>query len=249
MVFIYVLALQKNKFYVGKTRFPESRIESHFNALSGGSAWTRKYKPLKVEKIYPNCDDYDEDKYTRMYMDKYGMENVRGGAFVTVTLQKEVIKVLNQMSQSTNNKCFCCGEYGHFIRDCTNRKKHPFILSKPTPPRCLRRRSLVIESDEEEDKDEDDSSYRPKKQKVLSVNRLNRRITFSEESDEILEEKDSSTPSSPDCSLESMMMTEKEQEKEQEKEKEKKIETKPVFNHSERTILTRAYCKLNNIKV
>ena len=241
MVFIYVLALQKNKFYVGKTRFPESRIESHFNALSGGSAWTRKYKPLKVEKIYPNCDDYDEDKYTRMYMDKYGMENVRGGAFVTVTLQKEVIKVLNQMSQSTNNKCFCCGEYGHFIRDCTYRKKTPFTLSKPTPPRRLRRRSLVIESDEEEDEYENDfSPYRPKKQKVLSVNRLNRRITFSEESDEILEEKDSLTPSSPDCSLESIMT---------EKEQEKKIETKPVFNHSERTILTRAYCKLHNIKV
>ena len=68
MVYIYVLKLEKGKYYVGKTNNPYFRLESHFN--SNGSAWTQKYKPIKILKIIDNCDDYDEDKYTRKYMDK-----------------------------------------------------------------------------------------------------------------------------------------------------------------------------------
>ena len=67
MVFIYTLKLEQGKYYVGKTNNPEFRIENHFN--SNGSEWTKKYKPLKILEIIPNCDDYDEDKFTRQYME------------------------------------------------------------------------------------------------------------------------------------------------------------------------------------
>jgi len=80
MVYIYVLKLQENKYYVGKTNNPSVRIENHLNG--NGSSWTKIYKPLKVVDMIPNCDDYDEDKYTQIYMDKYGIDNVRGGSFV-----------------------------------------------------------------------------------------------------------------------------------------------------------------------
>ena len=65
MVFIYILELENNKYYIGKTTHPEFRIEHHFN--SNGSAWTTKYKPIRLYALIPDCDDYDEDKHTKIY--------------------------------------------------------------------------------------------------------------------------------------------------------------------------------------
>jgi hypothetical protein len=116
MVFIYVIQLEEGKYYIGKTNNPQFRLESHFN--SNGSEWTKIYKPIRVVELKPNCDDYDEDKITRQYMDKYGINNVRGGSFVSVNLNKSTIDVLTQMSSGTNNNCFVCKKAGHFAKDC-----------------------------------------------------------------------------------------------------------------------------------
>ena len=66
MVYIYILQLEEGKYYVGKTNNPQFRLEEHFN--SNGSAWTKLYKPITLLELKPNCDDYDEDKITRQYM-------------------------------------------------------------------------------------------------------------------------------------------------------------------------------------
>ncbi len=116
MVYIYVLQLEKGKYYIGKTNNPQFRLENHFN--SNGSEWTKLYKPLRAIELNQNCDDYDEDKITMKYMDKYGIDNVRGGSFVSVKLQKSEIDILKKMSNGTNNNCFICGTKGHFAKNC-----------------------------------------------------------------------------------------------------------------------------------
>jgi len=90
MVFIYILLLELNKYYIGKTNNPDIRLDSHFN--SNGSEWTKIYKPIKVYEIIPNCDSYDEDKYTLKYLEKEGIDNVRGGSFSQIKLSDEQIK-------------------------------------------------------------------------------------------------------------------------------------------------------------
>lgn len=117
MVYIYVLKLEGGKYYVGKSNNPRFRLENHFTSING-SAWTNLYKPIKLLKIIPNCDDYDEDKYTRIYMDKYGIDNVRGGSYVTINLDKNTFTHLQKMNNTANNKCFGCGATDHYINDC-----------------------------------------------------------------------------------------------------------------------------------
>jgi cellular nucleic acid-binding protein len=118
MVFIYILKLEQNKYYVGKTTNPEIRIEEHFNG--SGSEWTKLYKPVNVVQIIENCDDEDEDKYTIKYMRKFGINQVRGGIFSKKILSHDEILIIQKMIDGNTNQCYICGEQGHFAKNCPN---------------------------------------------------------------------------------------------------------------------------------
>jgi cellular nucleic acid-binding protein len=120
MVYIYALKLKHNKYYIGKTSNPDFRIESHFN--SKGSEWTKIHNPVKLLELIDG-DDYDEYKYTKIYMDKYGIDNVRGGSYTSIILDNETKNQLVKNSNSTNNRCFKCGKCGHFANNCKDKGK------------------------------------------------------------------------------------------------------------------------------
>ena len=118
MVFIYVLKLSNNKFYVGKTSNPNIRIQNHFSQNIKSSAWTKLHKPIKIMELIANCDEYDEDKYTLKYMNMYGIASVRGGCFSHPVLTSNQIYFIQQILRSINNECLYCGKQGHFVKEC-----------------------------------------------------------------------------------------------------------------------------------
>lgn len=116
MTNIYILRLQGGRFYVGKSDDVTSRYQKHMNGC--GSAWTRKYKPLSIEKTIENASPFDEDKITKEYMAKYGIENVRGGSYVEIELSEFHKEALKMEIWAAKDLCTQCGRAGHYVKDC-----------------------------------------------------------------------------------------------------------------------------------
>jgi len=113
---IYVLRLEAGKYYIGKSDCVIKRYEQHMQG--NGSAWTRKYKPVSLEKTIKNVSPFEEDKVTKEYMSKYGIENVRGGSYVEVELTEFHKDALNMEIWAAKDLCTQCGRRGHFVKDC-----------------------------------------------------------------------------------------------------------------------------------
>jgi cellular nucleic acid-binding protein len=137
---IYVLLLEKGKYYIGKSNDVFKRCVEHFEG--SGSCWTKKYKPLKLEKTIENVSPFEEDKITKEYMLKYGIENVRGGTYTQIELTESQIKSINDELRGAMDECLKCGKKGHFATECVYYKQN--------------KNSRVVPADDD-DEDEDDS--------------------------------------------------------------------------------------------
>ena len=113
---IYVLRLEGGRYYVGKTDNLMNRYQQHLNG--NGSAWTKKYKPVSLEKVIENVSSFEEDKITKEYMSKYGIDKVRGGSYVETYLDDVQKCTLNREIWAAKDLCTQCGRSGHFVKDC-----------------------------------------------------------------------------------------------------------------------------------
>lgn len=89
---IYILRLENDKYYIGKTNNLSNRLRDHEQGI--GCAWTSKYKFVKLIETIDTDDVFEEDKCTKIYMSQYGIDNVRGGTYSQVELSDQTKKYL-----------------------------------------------------------------------------------------------------------------------------------------------------------
>jgi predicted GIY-YIG superfamily endonuclease len=115
---LYVLQCESGKYYVGKTADVMRRFDEHKSGK--GSAWTRKYKPVRLMECRPVSSDHDENNVTKDLMKKYGIENVRGGNYTQIILPEEYANVLKLEFRGNADTCYKCNLTGHFSNRCPN---------------------------------------------------------------------------------------------------------------------------------
>jgi predicted GIY-YIG superfamily endonuclease len=122
---LYVLQLTGGKYYVGKSVDVIKRFEQHKSG--SGSAWTKLYPPIKLLETRPVTSPHDETNVTKDLIKKYGIDNVRGGAYAAVDLPEEQEDMIRHELRSASDACYKCGKPGHFANRCT--KKSSFTAT------------------------------------------------------------------------------------------------------------------------
>lgn len=139
---IYILLLEKEKYYVGYTeRENGERFMEHFS--NEGAAWTKKYKPIQVLEYREGTKD-DEDKVTLELMNELGWFNVRGGRwckvnmtrppeelveYVPMNVKKAIKSAVSKINESSSmpqyiefDACYRCGRSNHYANNCYSHK-------------------------------------------------------------------------------------------------------------------------------
>ena len=112
---LYVLKLQQNRYYIGRTKKHNltKLFQRHFDDEE--LSWTKTYKPMYIEYVMPRVDLYpngaynEEEKCTRKYMTKYGIDNVRSKKYVADELTKERKDEIQKAIWKDNDLCTHCG--------------------------------------------------------------------------------------------------------------------------------------------
>ena len=76
---LYVLELADECFYIGISHNLNHRLSQHFN--NKGSKWTKAHAPIRVVEVKYPATIQDENETTRIYIEKYGLDKVRGGTY------------------------------------------------------------------------------------------------------------------------------------------------------------------------
>ena len=110
---VYVLELEENQIYVGKSNHIAARIDQHRTTKS----IIRRLMPYT-----PYCHDFEswERNETLHWMAVKGIPHVRGWMFTTKELKKGDVKQAFRQICEKYDLCRKCGQKGHFIEQCPN---------------------------------------------------------------------------------------------------------------------------------
>jgi hypothetical protein len=73
---IYVLACERDTFYVGFSRYLHNRLRCHFTGC--GAYFTRQHRPLRVLELREARSEKDEFRLWTIYAEIYGTKRVGG---------------------------------------------------------------------------------------------------------------------------------------------------------------------------
>lgn len=143
--FIYTLKLEHDCWYVGRTRNPVVRIETHISGT--GAAWTALHKPISVSSVVSDCTRFDEDAAVLKLMSEKGIQLVRGGIYSSPHLSNDDLFQITKHIQGATDCCYTCGKPGHFARDC--RSSHVHVKNKRPSAVHERKNKREVEVDVE----------------------------------------------------------------------------------------------------
>ena len=100
--YLYVLLLENDFYYIGQTNDLVRRFREHYEQIGGGSIWTYLHKPIKIIEHW-DLGEYTqesamqfENKLTLEYINRFGMEKVRGGEYVMTDPQLHYYSLLSR---------------------------------------------------------------------------------------------------------------------------------------------------------
>lgn len=117
---VYILELENNKVYVGKSTDVKRRVSQHENHV--GAVFTKRYQP--TGKMLPRLGnvqglgDAAERDETLRYMYVRGVDNVRGWKYTQIDLSPADKKEAEMNIREMFDLCRRCGRHGHFIKNC-----------------------------------------------------------------------------------------------------------------------------------
>jgi hypothetical protein len=118
---LYILKLTHKKWYIGVTDNWKKRYHDHVSG--SGPEWTRIFKPMRKQDGWPKCiknpGKYDELTTTLEYMEKYGINNVRGSFVCYTRLSDSMKETLRKLISSCNDTCYKCGSGNHKATTCS----------------------------------------------------------------------------------------------------------------------------------
>lgn len=118
---IYVLLLDNNKYYIGKT----NNVVAMLSKLLNDDDLTYGDKIIDLVRVNILTDINEEDLTVLEYMRKYGIENVRGGSYTNQILSDDEVTTIKNKIAIKYNLCFDCLQAGHSSNKCVF-KTDPF---------------------------------------------------------------------------------------------------------------------------
>lgn len=100
---VYILKLENNKYFVGHTQSIEN-LQSQIKKKN--IKWISQNPYIKILKVINKCDKFDVDKYTKKYMEVYGIDHVRGGSYFEPELSPEIIKQITNELGISNQEIY-----------------------------------------------------------------------------------------------------------------------------------------------
>mmetsp|Transcript_28209 Transcript_28209/g.53385 ORF Transcript_28209/g.53385 Transcript_28209/m.53385 type:complete len:520 (-) Transcript_28209:28-1587(-) len=152
---LYVLNLKKGFKYVGSTTNIGQRLKQHQDGKA--TKWTSLHEMTNLSEtrqLPPSMSNeqarLQEDCLVKTLMLAHGIEKVRGGCYSSLTLPDYQMKALRQILNHAEDRCYNCGETGHFAADCPNVDNAP--MKKYAQPSNMRKQA---EKPDEPDRDLD----------------------------------------------------------------------------------------------